>query len=448
MNQTARYMELYPELAGSPFGTVEEAVRDIREGRMVIVVDSPERENEGDLCIAAEKVTPEAINFMATHGRGLICLTLTADRVDELGLALMTSKNRTPYETAFTVSIEASEGVSTGISAADRAHTIKVAIDPSTGPDDLVHPGHVFPLRARPYGVLERTGQTEASVDLARLAGLYPAGVICEVMNDDGTMARVPDLARYCLRHGIRMITVADLVAYRHRTERLVERIATASLPTKYGDFVAHGYRSLIDGQQHVALVMGQVAGEPDVLVRVHSECVTGDVFGSLRCDCGEQLERAISQIAETGRGVILYLAQEGRGIGLLNKLRAYEIQEARGLDTVDANLALGFPIDSRDYGMGAQILADLGLSGIRILTNNPRKIIGLEGYGLTVTEQVPIEAEPHELNREYLRTKRERMGHTIHHQGTRLDPPEPVVADVVPAPGAPAGTVPASPRP
>jgi 3,4-dihydroxy 2-butanone 4-phosphate synthase / GTP cyclohydrolase II len=424
-----RYKELYPDLTDSPFATIDEAIADIRAGGMVIVVDSPDRENEGDLVMAAECVTPEAVNFMARHARGLICLSLTPERCDELGLPMMTQLNRTPYGTAFTVSIEARSGVSTGISAADRAHTIRVAVDPATRPEDLIQPGHVFPLRARPHGVLERTGQTEASVDLARMAGFSGAGVICEVMNDDGGMARVPDLVPYCEQHGLKMVTVADLVAYRHRREKLVERIASAQLPTRYGDFVSHGYRSMIDGQHHVALVMGDVDGAPDVLVRVHSECVTGDVFHSLRCDCGDQLERALSQIAEEGRGVLLYLAQEGRGIGLLNKLRAYELQE-QGMDTVDANVALGLPVDSRDYGMGAQILADLGLSTIRVLTNNPKKIVGLEGYGLTVTAQLPIVAEPNRENAEYLRTKVERMGHTITHQGRVLD-----VTDGVPAP-------------
>jgi 3,4-dihydroxy 2-butanone 4-phosphate synthase/GTP cyclohydrolase II len=405
MTLDRRYQDLYPDVGESAFATVEEALEEIRAGRMVVVVDSPDRENEGDLVMAADRVTPDAINFMATHARGLICLTLTPDRCDELGLQMMTQRNRTPYETAFTVSIEARDGVSTGISAADRAHTIRVAVDPGTQAHELIQPGHVFPLRARPYGVLERTGQTEASVDLARLAGFSPAGVICEVMNDDGTMARIPDLVAYCERHGLKMITVADLIAYRHRREKLVERIAAAQLPTAYGDFVAHGYRSMIDGQQHVAMVMGDVAGAKDVLVRVHSECVTGDVFHSLRCDCGEQLQRALAQIAQEGRGVLLYLAQEGR-------------------DTVDANIALGLPVDSRDYGMGAQILADLGLSTIRVLTNNPKKIVGLEGYGLTVTEQVPIVAEPNPINEAYLRTKRERMGHTITHQGRRVEEP------------------------
>jgi 3,4-dihydroxy 2-butanone 4-phosphate synthase / GTP cyclohydrolase II len=421
MTMDAEFLQAYPDVDASAFATVEEAIAEIRAGRMVVVVDSPDRENEGDLTIAADHVSPEAINFMATHARGLICLALEEGRCDELGLPPMTNHNEAPLRTAFTVSVEARTGVSTGISAADRAHTIKVAIDPDAKPGDLVQPGHVFPLRARGYGVLERMGQTEAAVDLARLAGLTPAGVICEIMNEDGTMARVPDLATYCARHGLKMITVSDLVAYRRRTERLVERIAIADLPTKYGPFSAHGYRSVIDGQQHVALICGEVDGAKDVLVRVHSECLTGDVFGSFRCDCGEQLERAMSQIAQEGSGVLLYLAQEGRGIGLLNKLRAYELQE-QGYDTVDANVHLGFPVDSRDYSVGYQILADLGLTSIRVLTNNPRKLEGLDGYGLTVTEQLPIEAEPNTFNAEYLRTKRERMGHILHHQGLRLE--------------------------
>jgi 3,4-dihydroxy 2-butanone 4-phosphate synthase/GTP cyclohydrolase II len=437
MTVDERYKELYPDLKDSPFATIDEAIADIRAGGMVVVVDSPDRENEGDLVMAAECVTAEAVNFMARHARGLICLSLTPERCDELGLPMMTQLNRTPYGTAFTVSIEARTGVSTGISAADRAHTIRVAVDPATRAEDLIQPGHVFPLRARPHGVLERTGQTEASVDLARLAGFSGAGVICEVMNEDGAMARVPDLVGYCELHGLKMVTVADLVAYRHRREKLVERIASAQLPTRYGDFVSHGYRSMIDGQHHVALVMGDVDGAGDVLVRVHSECVTGDVFHSLRCDCGDQLERALSQIAEEGRGVLLYLAQEGRGIGLLNKLRAYELQE-QGMDTVDANVALGLPVDSRDYGMGAQILADLGLSTIRVLTNNPKKIVGLEGYGLTVTAQLPIVAEPNRLNADYLRTKVERMGHTITHQGRVLDPAEGVPSPFTEGPFGP----------
>jgi 3,4-dihydroxy 2-butanone 4-phosphate synthase / GTP cyclohydrolase II len=428
MTMDTEFLQAYPGVDESAFASVEEAIAEIRAGRMVVVVDSPDRENEGDLTLAADHVTPEAINFMAKEARGLICLALEESRCDELGLYPMTNHNEAPLRTAFTVSVEARSGVSTGISAADRSHTIKVAIDPDAKPGDLVQPGHVFPLRARGYGVLERMGQTEAAVDLARLAGLTPAGVICEIMNDDGTMARVPDLATYCARHGLKMITVSDLVAYRRRTERLVERIAIADMPTKYGPFSAHGYRSVIDGQQHVALVCGDVDGAKDVLVRVHSECLTGDVFGSFRCDCGEQLDRAMSQIAQEGTGVLLYLAQEGRGIGLLNKLRAYELQE-QGYDTVDANVHLGFPVDSRDYSVGYQILADLGLTSIRVLTNNPRKLEGLEGYGLTVTEQLPIEAEPNTFNAEYLRTKRERMGHILHHQGLRLQddtPPEP----------------------
>ncbi len=421
MTANTEFLEAYPDVDGSAFATVEEAIAEIRAGRMVVVVDSPARENEGDLTIAADHVSPEAINFMAKHARGLICLALEEGRCDELGLDPMTTHNEAPLRTAFTVSVEARTGVSTGISAADRAHTIKVAIDPETTAGDLVQPGHVFPLRARGYGVLERMGQTEAAVDLARLAGLTPAGVICEIMNDDGTMARVPDLTAYCAQHGLKMITVADLVAYRRRTERLVERIAIADMPTKYGPFSAYGYRSVIDGQQHVALVCGDVDGAKDVLVRVHSECLTGDVFGSFRCDCGEQLERAMSQIAQEGVGVLLYLAQEGRGIGLLNKLRAYELQE-QGYDTVDANVHLGFPVDSRDYSVGYQILADLGLTSLRVLTNNPRKLEGLEGYGLTVAEQLPIEAEPNTFNADYLRTKRQRMGHILHHQGLRLE--------------------------
>ncbi len=404
-----------------PFATIEEAIEDIRAGRMVVVCDDEDRENEGDLTMAAQFVTPEAINFMAKEGRGLICLALTPDRCDELGLDLMAAKNESPFETAFTVSIEARDGVTTGISAADRARTVQVAIDPKSSARDLVQPGHIFPLKAKPGGVLERTGQTEAAVDLARLAGLNPSGVICEVMNDDGTMARVPDLDSYCSRHGLKMITVADLIAYRRRHDRLVERVVSTRLPTAFGEFTAVGYRSLVDDKHHVAMVRGDVAGQQDVLVRVHSECLTGDVFHSMRCDCGEQLESALSMIAAEERGVLLYLAQEGRGIGLLNKLRAYNLQD-QGYDTVDANLQLGLPVDLRDYGIGAQILVDLGLSSIRILTNNPKKIRGLEGYGLSVTAQVPIvhPANPH--NEAYLRAKRDRIGHAIHHQALALD--------------------------
>jgi 3,4-dihydroxy 2-butanone 4-phosphate synthase / GTP cyclohydrolase II len=403
------------------FATVEEAIEDVRQGKMVVVCDDEDRENEGDLTLAAQFATPEAINFMAKEGRGLICLALTPDRCDELGLDLMAAKNESPFETAFTVSIEAREGVTTGISAHDRAHTIQVAIDPGSRPRDVVQPGHVFPLKAKRGGVLERVGQTEAAVDLARLAGLNPSGVICEIMNDDGTMARVPDLVPYCARHGLKMITVAELVAYRRRHDKLVERVVSTGLPTAFGDFEVVGYRSLVDDKHHVAMVKGDVSGADDVLVRVHSECLTGDVFHSLRCDCGEQLESALAMIEEAGRGVLLYLAQEGRGIGLLNKLRAYKLQE-EGLDTVEANLKLGLPADLRDYGIGAQILTDLGLSSIRILTNNPKKIIGLEGYGLSVSGQVPIQPTPNPHNEAYLRAKRDRMGHTLHHQGLPLD--------------------------
>jgi 3,4-dihydroxy 2-butanone 4-phosphate synthase/GTP cyclohydrolase II len=405
----------------SPFATIEAALDDIRQGRMVVVCDDESRENEGDLTMAAQFVTPEAINFMAKEGRGLICLALTPERCDEMALDLMAAKNESAFETAFTVSIEARSGVSTGISAADRAHTIQVAIDPNSGRGDLVQPGHVFPLKAKSGGVLERVGQTEAAVDLARLAGLNPSGVICEIMNDDGSMARVPDLVGYCERHGLKMVTVADLVAYRRRHDKLIERVVATQLPTAFGTFVAVGYRSLVDNKHHVALVKGDVDGEEDVLVRVHSECLTGDVFHSLRCDCGEQLESALAKIEQEGRGVLLYLSQEGRGIGLLNKLRAYKLQE-EGLDTVDANLRLGLPADLRDYGIGAQILSDLGLTSIRILTNNPKKISGLSGYGLSVVDQIPIEHLPNPHNEAYLRAKAERMGHILHHQGLPLD--------------------------
>ena len=403
------------------FASVEEAIEDIREGKFVVVVDAPDRENEGDLTIAAQFATPEAINFMATHARGLICLCLTEERCDALNLKQMTYNNETPFETAFTITIEAREGVTTGISAADRSRTIQVAIDPSKGPEDVVQPGHVFPLRARPGGVLQRTGQTEASVDLARLAGLNPAGVVCEIMNEDGTMARVPDLVEYCRRHDLKMITVADLVEYRRRHEKLVERTTTVRLPTTFGDFTAVAFREVLTGKNHLALVRGEVEGKENVLVRVHSECLTGDVFHSLRCDCGEQLDLALQRIAAEDRGVLLYMAQEGRGIGLLNKLKAYELQET-GLDTVEANVELGFPPDAREWGIGNQILADLGLSTIRILTNNPRKITGIEGFGLTVVEQLPIEVPPNAENRHYLETKRAKLGHRLHHQDLRFD--------------------------
>jgi 3,4-dihydroxy 2-butanone 4-phosphate synthase/GTP cyclohydrolase II len=408
--------------ASTAFSPIEEAIEDIRQGKFVVVVDAADRENEGDLTIAAQFATPEAINFMATHARGLICLCLTEERCGELGLRQMTDRNETPYGTAFTVSVEAREGISTGISAPDRSRTIQVAIDPSKGPNDLVHPGHIFPLKARRGGVLERAGQTEAAVDLARLAGLNPAGVVCEIMNADGTMARVPDLVPYCERHGLKMITVADLIEYRRRTEKLVERTVSVRLPTAYGEFTAVAFREKLTGKQHLALVKGDVDGVRDVLVRVHSECLTGDVFHSLRCDCGEQLEQALMRIGAEERGVLLYMAQEGRGIGLLNKLKAYELQE-NGLDTVEANLELGFPADARDWGIGNQILADLGLSTIRILTNNPKKISGLEGFGLTVVEQLPIEVPPNAENRRYLQAKRDKLEHKLHHQDLRFDP-------------------------
>jgi len=408
----------------SVFATIEEAIEDIRQGKFVVVVDAADRENEGDLTIAAQFATPEAVNFMTKEGRGLICLCLTEDRCDELALRQMTDRNETPYGTAFTVSVEAREGVTTGISAPDRSRTIQVAIDPDAKPEDLVQPGHVFPLRARDGGVLARAGQTEAAVDLARLAGLIPAGVVCEIMNEDGTMARVPDLIPYCERHGLKLVTVADLIEYRRRHERLVERMTTVSMPTAYGDFTAVAFRERLTGKHHLALVKGDVDGAENVLVRVHSECLTGDVFHSLRCDCGEQLEQALGRIASEERGVLLYMAQEGRGIGLLNKLRAYELQE-NGMDTVEANLELGFQPDMRDYGIGNQILAELGLTTIRILTNNPKKITGIEGFGLDVVEQVPIETAPTPQNARYLATKRDKLGHKLHHQDLKYEPLE-----------------------
>ncbi len=404
------------------FASIEDALEDIAAGRMVVVVDDEDRENEGDLVMAAEHVTPEAVNFMTRQAGGWICVALTPERCEELGLELMSAKNESAYETPFTVTIEAREGVTTGISVHDQAHTMLTAVDPKCGAADIVQPGHVHPLKARAGGVLERTGHTEASVDLARLAGCTPAGVICEIQNEDGSMARVPDLAAYSFKHGLKLITIADLIAYRRKHDKLVERVVSTRLPTAFGDFDVVGYRSLVDDKHHVALVKGDVDGCENVLVRVHSECLTGDVFHSLRCDCGEQLEAALAMIEREGQGVLLYLSQEGRGIGLLNKLRAYKLQE-EGMDTVEANLALGLPADLRDYGIGAQILVDLGLGSIRILTNNPKKIRGLEGYGLSVSAQIPIESEPNEHNEAYLRTKRERMGHTsVHHQGLNLD--------------------------
>ncbi|HXY84945.1 MAG TPA: bifunctional 3,4-dihydroxy-2-butanone-4-phosphate synthase/GTP cyclohydrolase II [Gaiellaceae bacterium] len=406
------------------FATIEDAIEDIRQGKFVVVVDADDRENEGDLTIAAQFATPEAVNFMTKEGRGLICLCLTEARCDELGLRQMTDRNETPFGTAFTVSIEARTGVTTGISAPDRARTIQVAIDPSSKPEDLVQPGHVFPLRARDGGVLVRAGQTEAAVDLARLAGLLPAGVVCEIMAEDGTMARVPDFIPYCARHGILLVTVADLIEYRRRHEELVERFTTVRLPTAYGEFTAIAFREKLTGKHHLALVKGEVEGQENVLVRVHSECLTGDVFHSLRCDCGEQLDQALRRIAAEERGVLVYMAQEGRGIGLLNKLRAYELQE-NGFDTVEANLELGFAPDMRDYGIGNQILAMLGLSTIRILTNNPKKITGIEGFGLSVLEQVPLEIEPSPENARYLATKRDKLGHKLHHQDLRYEADE-----------------------
>ena len=410
--------------ADSPFSSIEEAIEDIKAGRIVVVCDDEDRENEGDLTMAAQFATPDAINFMAMYGRGLICLTLTPEKCIELGLPQMVQNNEATFSTAFTVSVEARHGVTTGISAADRAHTIQTAIKPGAKPTDLVQPGHVFPLRAKPGGVLERTGQTEAGVDLARLAGLEPAGVICEIMNEDGTMSRVPDLIPYCKKHNLKMITVADLIKYRRRNEKLVQRVADARLPTRFGDFRAIGYRSLLDNEEHVALVKGDVDGAENVLIRVHSECLTGDVFGSMRCDCGEQLYHAMRMIEEEGMGVILYMSQEGRGIGILNKLRAYELQE-QGMDTVEANEELGFPADLRDYGIGAQVLVDLGLTTIRQMTNNPKKIKGLEGFGLKIVERVSIEMPPQCENVAYLATKKAKMGHILHHQDLRFEEEE-----------------------
>ncbi|MBI4519298.1 MAG: bifunctional 3,4-dihydroxy-2-butanone-4-phosphate synthase/GTP cyclohydrolase II [Gemmatimonadetes bacterium] len=397
------------------FDRVADAIQDIHDGHMVIVADDENRENEGDLVCSAVKITPEHINFMATHGRGLICVALMPERADQLGLPPMTDQNSDPQGTAFTVSVDAHPrlGVTTGISAFDRARTVQALVDERTQPGDLRRPGHVFPLRARPGGVLRRVGQTEAAVDLARLAGLYPAGVICEIMNPDGTMARRGELERFAAEHGLRFVTVAQIVAYRLQKERLVRRIAEARLPTPYGDFKVIGYQSAIDDREHVALVKGEPGGRKDVLVRMHSQCLTGDVFGSMRCDCGEQLHAAMRQIQEEGCGAIVYLSQEGRGIGLGNKLRAYELQD-QGQDTVEANESLGFKPDLRDYGIGAQILLDLGLSTIRLLTNNPRKIVGLEGYNLNISGREPLRVTPGQHNEEYLHTKRLKLGHIL----------------------------------
>lgn len=393
--------------------SVPEVIEDIKAGKLIIIIDDEDRENEGDLALAAEKVTTEAINFMVRHARGLVCLPTTGERLEELQLPLMVNDNTSKFTTAFTVSVDAKYNVTTGISVADRAETIRAVIDPATKPEDLARPGHIFPLRAKEGGVLARAGQTEAMVDLARLAGLYPAGVICEVLNEDGTMARLPQLEVMAEQYGIKIVTVRDLIAYRVRHERLVHRVAETKLPTKYGEFTAIAYKSDIDPDEHIALVMGDVSTEEPVLVRVHSECVTGDVFGSLRCDCGAQIALAMQNIAEEGRGVFLYMRQEGRGIGLHNKLRAYALQDD-GLDTVDANLRLGFKPDLRDYGIGAQILADFGLREIRLLTNNPKKVIGLEGYGLKVVQTVPIVTRPTPYNRRYLETKQKKLGHLL----------------------------------
>lgn len=401
----------------STFCRVDEALEDIRQGKMIIVVDDEERENEGDLLMAAEKVRPEDINFMAKYGRGLICAPITQDRARELQLDFMVPRNTDRHGTAFTITVDAAKGTTTGISAAERALTCRLLADPSAGPDDFRRPGHVFPLVARKGGVLKRAGHTEAAVDLARLAGLQPAGVICEIMNDDGTMARVPDLVQFAERHGLKILTIAALIRYRHERECLVERVSSVHLPTIYGDFMAHAYRFILDESPerlHIALVKGDLTAETPVLVRVHSECLTGEVFGSLKCDCGQQLHKAMELIEKEGRGVLLYMRQEGRGIGLLPKLKAYELQE-KGLDTVEANLALGYPPDLRDYGIGAQILVHLGLRKIRLMTNNPKKIVGLRGYGLEVVERVPIEIPPNSYNQNYLRTKQDKLGHLLH---------------------------------
>jgi 3,4-dihydroxy 2-butanone 4-phosphate synthase/GTP cyclohydrolase II len=397
----------------SPFAAIEAAIDAVRAGRMIIVVDDEDRENEGDLTLAAEQVTPEAINFMAKFGRGQICLSMTGQRLDELEIPPAVNANTTPFGTAFCVPIDAKRNVTTGISAADRAATVLAAIHPETRPADLARPGHVSPLRARDGGVLVRAGQTEAAVDVARMAGLYPAGVICEIMNEDGTMARVPELTRFAKKHGLRMITIEDLIQYRMRTERLVKRTASAELPTEHGAFRLVAYDTLIDNQTHVALVRGDIGDGADVLVRVHSKCLTGDVFRSSRCDCGPQLDAAMHRIAQEGRGVLLYLNQEGRGIGLSNKVRAYELQD-QGLDTVEANVHLGFKADQRDYGIGAQILSDLGVKTMRLLTNNPRKFVGLQGYGLSVSDAVPLEIPASDSTRRYLKTKKDKLGHTL----------------------------------